>query len=56
MHAYAETYLAERSEVPLRLIRAYEQGTVALPHAKAGTVARLARALMCDMERLVGWK
>lgn len=46
MHAYAETYLAERSEVPLRLIRAYEQGTV----------ARLARALMCDVERLVGWK
>lgn len=51
-----QTQLAERSEVPLLLIRAYEQGTVALPHAEAGTVARLARALMCDMERLVGWK
>lgn len=51
-----QTQLAERSEVPLRLIRAYEQGTVVLPHAEAGTVARLARALMCDMEKLVGWK
>ena len=55
-YAVTQTQLAERSEVPLRLIRAYEQGTVALSHAEAGTVARLARALMCDVERLVGWK
>lgn len=51
---------ADRDPIPamrsqgIRLIRAYEQSTVALPHAEAGTVARLVRALMCDMERSVG--
>ena len=37
--------LAELSGVPLRLIRAYEQGTVPLSHAEAGTVVRLERVL-----------
>lgn len=51
---FTQAELADRSEVPLRLIRAYEQGTVSLSHAEAGTVARLARALMCDVGKLVG--
>ena len=37
--------LAELSGVPLRLIRAYEQGAVPLSHAEAGTVVRLERVL-----------
>lgn len=37
--------LAQLSGVPLRLIRAYEQGTIPLSHAEAGTVARLERVL-----------
>lgn len=51
---FTQAELANRSEVPLRLIRAYEQGTVSLSHAEAGTVTRLARALMCDVGKLVG--
>lgn len=51
---FTQAQLAQKSGVPLRLIRAYEQGTVALSHAEAGTVARLARALMCDVGKLVG--
>lgn len=51
---FTQAELADRSEVPLRLIRAYEQGTVSLSHAEAGTVTRLARALMCDVGKLVG--
>lgn len=42
---FTQARLAEESGVPLRLIRAYEQGTVALSHAEAGTVARLERVL-----------
>ncbi|MBP5483704.1 MAG: helix-turn-helix transcriptional regulator [Bacteroidales bacterium] len=37
--------LAQLSGVPLRLIRAYEQGTIPLSHAEAGTVGRLERVL-----------
>lgn len=46
--------LARRSEVSLRLIRAYEQGTVSLARAETGTVMKLARALGCQVGRLVG--
>ena len=51
---FTQAQLAQKSGVPLRLIRAYEQGTVALSHAEAGTAMRLARALMCDVGKLVG--
>ena len=51
---FTQAQLAQKSGVPLRLIRAYEQGTVALSHAEAGTVTRLARALHCDVGSLVG--
>ena len=51
---FTQAQLAQKSGVPLRLIRAYEQGTVALSHAEAATAMRLARALQCDVERLVG--
>lgn len=37
--------LADESGVPIRLIRAYEQGTIPLSHAEAGTVARLEKVL-----------
>lgn len=45
--------LARRGEVSLRLIRAYEQGTVSLARAEAGTVMKLALALGCQVGRLV---
>lgn len=51
---FTQAELAQRSGVPLRLIRAYEQGTVSLSHAEAGTAMRLARALHCDVGSLVG--
>lgn len=51
---FTQAQLAQKSGVPLRLIRAYEQGTVTLSHAEAATAMRLARALQCDVERLVG--
>lgn len=51
---FTQAQLAQKSGVPLRLIRAYEQGTVALSHAEAGTAMRLARALHCNVESLVG--
>ena len=50
---FTQAALAGKSEVPLRLIRAYEQGTVPLAHAEAGTVLRLARALGCEVGKLV---
>lgn len=42
---FTQARLAEDSGVPLRLIRAYEQGTISLSHAEAGTVARLEKVL-----------
>ena len=45
--------LAERSEVSLRMIRAYEQGRQDLSRAEASTLLRLARALHCDPARLL---
>lgn len=51
---FTQAQLALRSGVPLRLIRSYEQGTVALSHAEAATVIRLSRALQCDVDALIG--
>ena len=45
--------LAQKADVPLRLIRAYEQGSVKLSHAESGTALRLARALGCRVEEIV---
>lgn len=45
--------LAQKAEVPLRLIRAYEQGALFLSRAETATVMRLARALECEVRRLV---
>lgn len=45
--------LADASNVSLRMIRAYEQGTQALARAEAETLLRLSRALNCPVEMLV---
>lgn len=45
--------LAGRSDVSLRMIRAYEQGTQDLSRAEASTLLRLSRALCVPPERLV---
>lgn len=48
-----QAQLAAKSGISLRLIRAYEQGTVSLSHAESATVFLLAKALSCVPERLV---
>lgn len=45
--------LSRLSDVSLRMIRAYEQGTQNLARAEAGTLLRLSRTLHCPVERLV---
>lgn len=45
--------LAQRSDVSLRMIRAYEQGTQDLSRAEAATLVRLSKALVCPAERLI---
>ena len=45
--------LADASNVSLRMIRAYEQGTQDLARAEAETLLRLSRALNCPVEMLV---
>lgn len=45
--------LAERSDVSLRMIRAYEQGRQDLARAEAATLLRLSRALSCPLEKLI---
>ena len=45
--------LAQRSDVSLRMIRAYEQGTQDLSRAEAATLVRLSQALVCPAERLI---
>lgn len=50
----AQRELAEASEVSIRMIRAYEQGTQDLSKAEAGTVMRLARTLGIPFDTLLG--
>lgn len=50
---FTQEELARFSGVPLRSIRAYEQGKVELYTAQAETVYRLAKALSVTMEELV---
>ena len=40
--------LAVKSTVPIRLIRAYEQGKIRMSKAEYGTIARLKLALNCE--------
>ncbi len=46
--------LSQRSDVSLRMIRAYEQGSQDISRAEAATLLRLSRALHCPIDRLLG--
>lgn len=46
--------LAEISGVTLRMIQAYEQGDQDIRKAEAQTVMALARALGCNLEKVLG--
>jgi len=48
-----QTELAQKSDVTLRMIRAYEQGTQDLSRAESATLLRLSRALHCPVSRLI---
>ncbi len=50
---YTQEELARYSDVPVRNIRAYEQGTVDISTAQGKTLYRLAKALYCNMEDLI---
>lgn len=45
--------LAERSEVKLRMIQAYEQNYQDISKAEVGSIIRLAKALSCSVEDLL---
>lgn len=45
--------LAEKAQVSVRSIRAYEQGSKEVNNAKAVTVYRLAKALECEVDELL---
>ena len=49
----SQTQLANLSNVPLRTIKAYEQGTVDISKAQAETLYTLAQTLSCSIEDLI---
>ena len=49
----SQTQLANLSNVPLRTIKAYEQGTVDIAKAQAETLYALAQTLNCSIEDLI---
>ena len=49
----SQTQLANLSNVPLRTIKAYEQGTVDIAKAQAETLYSLAQTLHCTIEELI---
>ena len=49
----SQTQLANLSNVPLRSIKAYEQGTVDIAKAQAETLYSLAQTLHCTIEELI---
>ena len=50
---FSQTQLANLSNVPLRTIKAYEQGTVDIAKAQAETLYSLAQTLNCTIEDLI---
>ena len=52
-HGLSQTQLANLSNVPLRTIKAYEQGTVDISKAQAETLYTLAQTLSCSIEDLI---
>lgn len=49
----SQTQLSDLSNVPLRTIKAYEQGTVDIAKAQAETLYSLAQTLNCSIEELI---
>lgn len=49
----SQTQLSNLSNVPLRTIKAYEQGTVDIAKAQAETLYSLAQTLNCSIEELI---
>lgn len=49
----SQSELALLSEIPIRNIRAYEQGKIELYNAKGETLYKLSKALKCSMEELL---
>ena len=49
----SQTQLSSLSNVPLRTIKAYEQGTVDIAKAQAETLYSLAQTLHCTIEELI---
>ena len=49
----SQTQLAYLSNVPLRTIKAYEQGIVDIVKAQAETLYSLAQPLQCTIEELI---
>lgn len=52
---FSQNDLALLSGVPIRNIRAYEQGKVDIDKAEAGTIYRLSEVLGCSMEDIIRW-
>ena len=52
-HGLSQTQLANLSNVPLRTIKSYEQGTVDIAKAQAETLYALAQILNCSIEDLI---
>lgn len=50
----SQAQLAIKSNISVRTIQDYEQGKRKLEKAQAGTVKKLAKALNCTMEELLG--
>lgn len=50
---FSQSQLANLSNVPLRTIKAYEQGTVDIAKAQAETLYALAQTLNCTIEELI---
>lgn len=49
----SQSELAIISDVPIRNIRAYEQGTIDISNAQASTLFSIAKALKCSIEDLI---
>ena len=52
-HGLSQTQLANLSNVPLRTIKSYEQGTVDIAKAQGETLYALAQTLNCSIEDLI---
>lgn len=50
----SQSQLAERTGISVRVIQNYEQGSRQLKKAEAETVLKIAKALSCTVEDLIG--